>query len=809
MISQEIHPMLAFFRKYQRYFFIVITVVIVISFSFFGTNQVVPEAQHGEEMAFRAIDGTAVSQQELDETLRFIATDNDDKILFGAELNPNFLNDGVIKKDIIQTGIAELIAAQYSKEIEEDLQSRFAKEKTYQPYVHPEGKFVSAEAAWSNFAPSLKENFEALQTAGNATSQKAFATRVRLFLAEKHFPSPILREVLKYQEKQYSWITPDNNLNRVDLSLFGYRTSEDWFGSKFMRLVAEFIINSAKVAEQRGYRVSKDEALADLIHNSDISFQQQLQRQQLNLATSEQYFNEQLRKMGMDQTKAAKIWQKVLLARRLFQDAGSSAFVDHAGLKMFMDYAQESASGELYELPQDLQLTTYKDLQKFEAYLNAVAKKRDPKNLLSLPTEFLSVAEIAKKYPQLTQRRYLLEISQFDQNNLLSKARVRETLNWQLEDNNWQALLKEFPELGTSQAKERTERLAVLDSLNPKTRGAVDLFARKAIVSAHPEWLIEALENAESEISVVTIPLKGKGSPFAGLTNGNTLIALLDKSAEQTPEQKAETQNAVSKDLSSYSADGRHYYKIRVIERMPTEEVLTFAEANGNGALEQILNNQLQAFYEKERSKSPNLFQKADKTWKPFVDVKDKIAESYFKSILRAIAAEQKSGKILSNSESAPVRLMGHLKTIKSSLEKDPSAKDAYIRKPKEKASTSESLAAAEPLSNQWKLLMRPFKVTRSQKKEEISAPEAITLKSGQWSEVNSLAGGKMYFYQKLQNDEVESSQELFDKVAKEQQMISEIIQKNLAKDLMALFKEKNALSLEYLDNSEQIIKTQ
>ncbi len=29
--------MLAFFRKYQRYFFLVITIVIVISFSFFGT----------------------------------------------------------------------------------------------------------------------------------------------------------------------------------------------------------------------------------------------------------------------------------------------------------------------------------------------------------------------------------------------------------------------------------------------------------------------------------------------------------------------------------------------------------------------------------------------------------------------------------------------------------------------------------------------------------------------------------------------------------------------------------------------------
>jgi len=797
--------MLAFFRKYQRYFFIVITVVIVISFSFFGTYQAVPEAQFNEEMAFRAIDGTAISRQELDETIRFIATDNDDKILFGAESNPNFLNDGVIKKDIIQTGIAELIAMHYSKDIEADLQARLQKEKNYRPYVHPEGNFVSAETAWMNFAPSLKEGFEALQASDNATSQRAFANRIKLFLAEKHFPSPILRQVLRYQEKQYSWITPDDNLNRIDLSLFGYHTTEDWFGQKFLRLAAEFIINSAKVAEQRGYRVSKEEALADLVNNSEVSFQQQLQRQQLNVATSEQYFNEQLRKMGLDQSKASKIWQKILLSRRLFQDAGSSAFVDHAGLNAFMNYAKESASGQFYQLPEELQLTTYKDLQKFEAYLNAVAKNRDSKNALALPKEFLSADEVAKKYPQLVQKKYLLEISQFDQNNLLSKARVKETLNWQLEDKNWQTLVKEFPELGVSQSKDRTARFAMLDNLTPKTRASVDLFSRKAIVKAHPEWLAEALENSESKISIVSIPLKGKGSPFVGLTNGNALISLLDKSAVQTQQEKVETKNAISKELANYSADGRHYYKIRVIERSPQKEVLTFAEANNNAALDQVLNDQLQAFYEKEREKSPAAFQKADKSWKPLVDVKDKVAERYFKNILTSIATEQKSGKILSNSEASALRLSSHLKSIKSALEKDSGKKDEYVRNSNDKASETETLTAAPALSDQWKLVAKPFNVARNQKSEEINASYAINLKNGQWSEFTFQPNGKMYFYQKLENSNAETNQELFDKVATEQQIFSDFIKKNLAKELIAFFKEQNALSTEYFDESEQI----
>jgi len=56
--------------------------------------------------------------------------------------------------------------------------------------------------------------------------------------------------------------------------LFGYHTAEDWFGPRFVKLVSEFVINSAKIAEQRGYKVSKEETLVDLMRNVETSFQQ-------------------------------------------------------------------------------------------------------------------------------------------------------------------------------------------------------------------------------------------------------------------------------------------------------------------------------------------------------------------------------------------------------------------------------------------------------------------------------------------------------------------------------------------------------
>ena len=293
--------MLEFFRKYQRYFFLIITVVIIISFSFFGTYNTITSNPIHEQIAFKAVDGTEVTRAELEEMAIFLGTDKQDKLLFGGLWGPNFLNDGVVKNDILATGLAAILTEQYANDIQPDLYTRLEKEKRYALYVHPEAKFLNVESAWGYFAPSLKGSFDELRHSNNPISPEALNARINLYLGEKKFPAPLLRQVLRYQEKQYSWLTPDINLDRTDLSLFGYHTVEDWFGPKFMRIIAEFIINSAKIAEQKGYEVSKAETLADLRRNAEISFKENANNPNLGVANSNEYYNEQLRRLGMDQ----------------------------------------------------------------------------------------------------------------------------------------------------------------------------------------------------------------------------------------------------------------------------------------------------------------------------------------------------------------------------------------------------------------------------------------------------------------------------------------------------------------------------
>jgi len=798
--------MFEFFRRYQRAFIMAITVMVVISFSFFGTYQTLQGPQVEERVAFQAVDGENVSNLELEEALLFFGSDSEDKILFGGAWGPNFLNDGILRKEIFQTGIAEILATQYAGEIEEDLKQRHAKEKKYSLYAHPEAGFVSTETVWSYYAPALKENFDALKMAADPLAPKTFASRVNLYLGERQFPASLLRRALQYQQSQYAWLAPDPYLNRADMSLYGYHTPEDWFGPRFMRIAVEFILNGAKVAKQQGYKVSKAEALADLLHNAEMSFEQlsQNQHRTLDVATSQEYFNEQLRRMHLDQSEAVKIWQQALLFRRLFQDVGNSVFVDRTTIGTFMNYATEAAKGTLYELPQQLQLGNFSDLQKFELYLRAVAKKSDSKSLI-LPQEFASVSEVSKKTPELVQKRYLLKIAKVDKNQLIPKVTVKETWNWEIAPGNWAALKKEFPELGIKQSGSVSDRMAALDRLDAKTRASVDSYARKAIVDAQPELLFKALAEAEPTTSVVSITLKGPGTPFIGVTEGQTLITLLDQ-APLKAESESPPQSAANSDpLAHFSADGRHYYKIEVLARGENEEILTYAEANRKGALEALLNKELESFYAKEKSKNAERFQKKDGQWKEFGDVKDQVAELYFADTLKAIRTSQGQESDLTNNVAASLRFQQHLETMRKQLQENlAAAEEKHILVPKD-ASSDGKLLAREPLADQWKLHKSSFTIQRSQKNEKVNAAAALLLPNGAWSEVYALPNGELYFYHKSEVAQSDVKSPTIEKIGMMRSLFSEKIQQSLASQLIALYKEVGAISIDYYNQTSRV----
>src|SRR5690606_26144463 len=179
-------------------------------------------------------------------------------------------------------------------------EKRLEKAKRFQPYVHPEAPFLSAKNVWDHFAPDLSGEIEALQKEPSANFD-VFSHLEKLYLYQCRIHPEMLRQILVYQHRQYPWLQVDQRLNFDDLALFGYHSAADWFGHNFVDLIAEFILNAAALAVEKGYQVSLQEAKGELIHN----FQETVEKAKLKTPISLQ---EHLHRLGFDEKTAAELW---------------------------------------------------------------------------------------------------------------------------------------------------------------------------------------------------------------------------------------------------------------------------------------------------------------------------------------------------------------------------------------------------------------------------------------------------------------------------------------------------------------------
>lgn len=787
--------MLDFFRRYQRILFFFITIVIIVTFVFFGTFQTTPLSVSGNQVAFTAIDGSEISRSELQEMVSFLSTDSQDQIAWGGGWGPNFLNDGVIVKDFLHTGLASMLGKQYLDELKDELKLRLQRERAFVPYQHPDAKFLSAKTIWAYFAPDLKEAYEGLVQEDPKSLENLFDSRIRLFLEEKKFPPKLLSHALRLQEQQYTWIDPDPYLPSKDLSLFSYRTLEDWFGRRFLNLLSQFIINTSILAEKKGYSVSKEEALADLVRNSILSFEKNKEHPTINVTNSQDYYREQLRRLGMDQAGAVCVWRKVLLFRRLFNEIGNSIFMDTFSYQKFYDYAREKVSVELHQLPQSLRFSSYRDLQKFETYLDIVAsKKRSELSPLALPRDFLSSEEVEKEYPELVSRRYLIRLSKVDVRALQVKVGLKEAWDWELEEKNWNLLKERYPELSSSNSLTRDERFSMLEKLEPSRRLQIDSDARSAIVAEHPEWLEEAMASAKESVVTIEVRKEGGSLPIEGVVNRENFISLLDKASLPNG------QDAVKR-LLRLTEDGKFYHRIVILDRDDSKRVLSFSEANKDNVLDKILDSRLEREYQKMKKRGglSKEFLNAEGLAKPLNEVKNFVADRLFYGIQNAIyedyqsfVANRKEKVLMTGDFCASRRFYYFVRTIKEMIEKGKEAAESLLRNVGEKA-FEERLPPLEKLSEQWKLEREEHLIAR-RSYDVLESEVAFSMGENSWSKVFFRDNGDIHYFKTKHRVSGEGS--VFEKAQDGQKKLANDARRFFMEGLLKKMEEQEALSL-------------
>lgn len=472
--------MLEMFRKYQRSLMIVVSVFLFASFLFFGTQGAIDAAPTLQDHTIGTlVDGSDLSYLEVQRLSRFLDTDRY-TTRGGASHEMNLCNDGVIRKDILQTEVGLILAREYFTGLKADLDEKLGRAKRFSSYSHPEIAQISVKNIWDHFIPEMEGEIEKLKNQ-NDSSIETFAQLQILRELESRLHPEMLRRILIHQNRQANPSMIDERLGSIDLGLFGFHKESDWFGKSFVHLVSQFICNVAQLAKTKGYEVSLVEAKGDLIHQYQQSMEMLNPDQQRSLGS----FQSHLRSLGFHENEAAQVWQKVLLFRKFFQEVGEAAFVDHQCMKELKNYSHQKALIDEFKAP--ICLKNDQDRALLHSYILAIGEEIE----MGLPKKLKPLEKIAKTHPELVQSQVEAEVALVDLEQLALRIKLLDLWSWQKE--HWHSLAKKFS------LPEKGEPMATLDSLPINTRLEVDQYSRLKLLNEHPEWIDVALMDAKLE----------------------------------------------------------------------------------------------------------------------------------------------------------------------------------------------------------------------------------------------------------------------------------------------------------------------
>lgn len=541
--------MLGFFRRFQRSIFIFITVMVMISFTFFGTSQsLIPsqtKAKKGDLLF--SIQKRKIYTNFFDQMVHFLEIEpsfcaDPFKII---DLNP--LNDGVISHDFLAPQL--LSSVLQGSQFSSSFFASHAKEREYKLFASEDGKF-SMVSIWESFSPQLKHSFENYRALNeNSSFTELLEAKADLALAHQRTNGEMMKSFLHYFSSQ----SGKELLLPHDLSLFGYHNWSDWFGKNSIEEITKVILYGAESAKKKGLKVSKDEVVEDLFRRSCVCLHALKERGNISL-NEQQFFQFLISRSGIDKENLFQIWEDVLYFRRGMDQELNSVILDAHALESFSKVANQSITVKGLGMPEDLKFQDEKDWMEFEIYLDAVGCKRE--DLLSLPEKQKELELIAKITPDLCGKRYILQVRKVEKEQLKAKVAVQELKRWQRENLD---LLKTY---GIT-----TER-----DLESGTTEKIDNFSYGQIIDLHPEWIEEALDKKEPQPIHWFCSIGEKKSCLEGIDNPSSFAMVLERREK----------------IDCYTQDQKNYYRIDCIEEAPIE-VLSFQEAKQKGVLKKLV----------------------------------------------------------------------------------------------------------------------------------------------------------------------------------------------------------------------------
>ena len=562
--------------------------MLVISFSFFGTYSAMHRTEKVVKRVWgKAIDGSKIYEKELRDLAQFLETDAMDGIAFEDRSLSNYCNDGVLAKNILETGIAKMLFTQFFDELLSDGEARLEYHCKFTPYEHNAHQSLplsSTMRIWQQYAPHLQTAYDNYKTvAKKGFSLDVVDAQISLFLKQKEFTPNLLRQFLLMGERQHAHAMPhDPYLERGNLALFHATTASDWFGKPFLSLVAQYIHNCARMAERRGHCVTLEEARCDLLDNITKQLERERSADGVDIQEIKTLFFRQAHKLNMNEYELTQVWQKILLFRKLFVEVSHCVVLDNVMYTDFSDFAAQVREVELVELPHALRGMDPKEILKWALYLQAM--QQTDKIHLAEATP-ITTEELMHLEPLLVQKKVLLHITQANRQEVANSIGLKELRDWQLTNAGWQYIQTLFPRI-FQETEEQDVRFKLLEDLNKGQRRELDANCRRKMVEENVNFIERCLARKEVQKKRVSIPYLVEKEFLPGCKQGQQLLEKL-LIAKQKKEEKEENYNRAL--LPYYTEDGEIFTYIVEYDDAAPWYTLTFLEANKEGVLEALL----------------------------------------------------------------------------------------------------------------------------------------------------------------------------------------------------------------------------
>lgn len=556
--------MLQLLKKYQRFFYATIALVVIVSLISAGSLRRSTDARDATAV-FTTPGGARFARWQMDQLESFLSLES-------LEKNP--LNDGVLSSDFLNSPLSEAILAHRRDLVVGDLRKTREWESKWRPYRHPHLNYLSQDNLWRYFCPELTTHLRAFgELEIGREDDDLFAAKRALFQAQSQFPQERLRRII-WQQQQANPAQIDPLVAERDFELFGYGELRSWFGPHFLRMAAQVILLGSETAQQQGLFVTDREARVDLLARAALCWklmepsQPPLEPQALNT-----WLQQLCRQVNLTEVEATSLWRHILLFRRWVCSHRQRWSLDASAPIALEAFASQAKQVRLLTLHESLQVSDQQTWEHFETYCRAVSK--DAATSSELPHQFYSAEELRARAPQFVQAKCRVRYTAISRDQLRAQIPAKEVLQWILEEKNWQLLCENISGLAKDCSDERA-RAQALERLAKSPRDRVDELARRAL---SPQWESrwgKALEGPGQELEF-SLNAAGLEAPFPLVKDKAGLTDLIWRahSGDLTAQ----------KSLLHYTEGEQWVISLRILE-CSDWELMTWQQARAKGAIE-------------------------------------------------------------------------------------------------------------------------------------------------------------------------------------------------------------------------------